>query len=386
MKVTHILGHHSNWNIEAYLEQNIGDYFLITAFTHGIDFESKKLIQKVFDKSMIDLQFYGKKESANINKGKLSEISFHPANCNPDEITNIYFENCVKQAIGFQEEKGFDNIIIPNFYENDEVENIIFTLNSMNSYLSKNRKEGKKYFMTLPFANHVIIDKNKVEQILFACTDMDIIFDGYFITCETKLEFKRKLSTDIKIFRNLSRVLKTLNEQSFETIYAYANWDALIYLAQTNIDYITIGTYENLRKFDINRFVQDDSGGGSKGYYFSEKLLNMIKAENVTVLRETDTLDFIRNERNIFSDIILKEGYAWNIHKPDVNKNYLLSISRLFSEISSIDDMNMRKKFVLDLIERAISIYFQLEKKNVFLDNESSNYHLSLWKTYLANS
>lgn len=386
MIITHVLGHNSNWSIDSHLQQNIGGYFLITAFTHGIDFHKKKAFKPILDRSMIDLQFYGKKNSGDITKGKLSEIPFHPANCEDDEVTSVYFENCVKQAINYQIKEGFKNIIIPHFYENEEVKDIVITIKQINKYISKNKIDGYKYFMTLTFANHIIIDKAKVEEILFACTDMDITFDGYFVTCENKPEYKRKLTTDIKILKNLSKVFKTLKSQQFETIYAYANWDAIIFLAQTDIDYITIGTYENLRKFDIRRFTEDQSGGGSKGYYFSEKLLNMIRADDVTVIRDTGNLSLIRNERNIFSDLILKPSFLWNIHKPDVNKNYLLAIDRLLTQIASVRDISQRKEYVLKLINDAIERYSKLEYNHIYLDNESSNYHLNVWKTYLLNA
>jgi hypothetical protein len=386
MKITHVLGHNSNWSIESHLQQNIGDYFLITAFTHGIDFDKKKSLKGILDRSMIDLQFYGKKSSGDITAGKLSEFPFHPANCGDDEVTNIYFDNCLKQAIKFQIDKGFKNVIIPHFYENEEVKDIIETIKKINKYVVKNKVDGVKYFMTLAFANHVIIDKTKVEEILFACTDMDIGFDGYFVTCENKPEFKRKLTTDIKVLKNLSKVFKTLKQQEFETIYAYANWDALVILAQTDIDYITIGTYENLRKFDIRRFTEDQSGGGSKGYYFSEKLLNMIRADDMTIIRDTGNLPFVENDRNIFSDIILQPAFLCNIHKTYVNKKKYLSIERLFKKVSHINDLAERKEYVLNLIEEAIKRYNKLEKNHIYLDNESSNYHLNSWKTYLRNA
>lgn len=386
MKVTHVLGHNSNWNIESYLDHDIGDYFLITAFTHGADFDKKKRLKSILPISMIDLQFYGKKSSGSISKGSLSSFAFHPANCSDDEVTNVYFDNCLKQAIKYQEEKGFNNIIIPHFYENEEVSDIVQTIKSINHYLAKNKLNDRKYFMTLAFANHIIIDKTKVEEILFCCTDMDICFDGYFITCENKPETRKKLTTDIKILRNLSNVFKTLKKQQFETIYSYANWDAIIILSQTDIDYITIGTYENLRKFDIVRFTEDQSGGGSKGYYFSEKLLNMVKANDLTSIRDLGQLDKIKNERNIFSDIILRSGYDWNIHKPDVNKNYLLAINRLLQTISAIKDLPRRKEYVQALVQSAIDTYNELERNYVYLDNESGNYHLNIWKSYLASS
>ena len=300
MKVTHILGHNSNWSIDSYLEQNIGDYFLITAYNNGEGFLSKKSFQKILDISMIDFQFYGKKKS----KGKLAEFSFHPANAALKDATNVYFETCIKKAITFQNEAGFHNIIIPHFYENDSVRDIVSMIKSINKYIKSLPKGGKKYFMTLAFANHIIMDNSKVEEILFECTQLNICFDGYFIVCENKPEFRKKITTDLKVLKNLSRILKTLKSQQFETIYAYANWDAILFLTKTDVDYITIGTYENLRNFDIKRYIDDESGGNSKGYYFSEKILNMVKADDITLLRETGTLNFIRNEKNIFSNSI----------------------------------------------------------------------------------
>jgi len=386
MEIIQILGHNSKWNLDIYAEQEIGDLFLITAYTHGSSFLSKKPFQKIIPYSIIDLQFYGKKETTSA-KGKLSEFSFHPVNIEEENLTNVYFENCMKEAIKFQINNGFKRIIIPHFYENEEVSDIISTIKMINNYVKSIKEENEvEFYMTLPFANHIIIDRDKVEQILVACTDMEIVFDGYFLTCETKPEAKKKLTTELKIFKNFSKVLKTLKWQGFKTIYAYANWDALLYLAQTDIDYITIASYENLRNFDIKRYTEDRSGGASKGFYFSEKLLNMIKADDLTKIRNTNNMHLISNEKNIFSEVILNDNYHWNIHKPDVNKNYMLSIARLLKRISSIENIEERKKYVLHLIDNANKYYNELEKRNVFLEYESSNYHLNFWKTYLANA
>lgn len=216
---------------------------------------------------------------------------------------------------------------------------------------------------------------------------MSINFDGYFVVCENKPEQGYKLTIDNRIITNLSTVLRILKRQEFETIYAYANWDAILYLAQTDIDYITIGTYENLRNFSIRRFTEDTSGGKSDGYYFSEKLLNMIRAKDITNIRSNGMLGDIENKKNIFSDLILDPNYSWNIHKPDVNKNYLLSISRLLLEISKIKNIQERILYVLFLIQDAINLYEKLDDNYVaFGGSESKNYHLDVWKQYLLKS
>lgn len=138
MKLTHVLGHRSNWNIDLYNQQNLGDYFLIAAYSHGKQFENKR-ISPILDKAMIDLQFYGKKETLT-QSGKLTDFSFHPAHVDIDQVTNVYFDNSIKAAIKYQETKGFKNIIIPHYYEDENEKEIIAVINKINGYLKKTGK------------------------------------------------------------------------------------------------------------------------------------------------------------------------------------------------------------------------------------------------------
>lgn len=384
MKLVHVLGHNPNWNTEIYFEQNVGDEFLITTFTFGNKYRENKRVAQVIDKLMIDLQFYGQKKSGALSKGNLSDFEFHTANIPIDSnLTNIEVNKCIVNAIEYQISAGFNKIIIPHFYEDTYLDGIISTIKTVNNYLKKNKENEREYYMTIPLAYDIVRNNDDVERLLFELTDLNICFDGYFIACENKPEQGHKISNDIKLITNLSRVLSVLKSQGFKTIYAYANWDALFYLAQTDIDYITIGTYENLRNFSIKRFTEDISGGASDGYYFSEQLLNMIRAKDLVNIRAYDMIGLIRNKKNIFSDTILEENYKWNIHKPDVNKNYLLSISRLLNQLSEIASPRQRIIHTLFLIEKSLHNYQKLEDNHVYLQSESKNYHLGVWKMHL---
>lgn len=387
MKLVHVLGHNPNWNTEIYFNQKVGDEFLISAFNFGDRYLNNKRVAEVINQSMIDLQFYGQKVSAQLTKGHLSDFCFHTANIPCEsEPTNIEIGKCIIKAIEYQISSGFKKIIIPHFYEDTFLEGVISTIKVVNDYLKKNKESDLEYFMTLPLAYDIIRNSDDIERLVFELTDMGICFDGYFIACENKPEQGHKITNDIKLITNLSRVFRILKNQGFQTIYAYANWDALFYLAQTDIDYITIGTYENLRNFSIKRFTEDISGGASFGYYFSEKLLNMVRAKDLEIIRVKGLLNLIKNNQNIFSDIILEENYNWNIHKPDVNKNYLLSISRLLQQISGISSLQERILHTLFLIEDAINKYSQLENNYVALQSESRNYHLGVWKSHLLET
>lgn len=385
MKLTHVLGHNRNWNVDIFNEQELGDYFLLTAFSIGKNLETKPRYKNISHISMLDLQFYAKKNSL-LEKGNLHQFEFHPCHIDPSHQTNVYFINCIKQAIAYQEQLNFKNIIIPHFYEETNVNKIVEIIKEINTFIKNNRKPDTNYFMTLALANELIKDDDKVEQLLFVCTDMEIAFDGYFIACESKPKFKQKITVDYDVLYNLARVFKTLKNQEFKTIYAYANFDALILLAVTDIDYITIGTYENLRNFNLERFTEEGSGGPSDGFYFSEKLLNIIRPAKISAIRRKNLMNLIRNETNIFSDIILDKDYSWNIHKPEVNKNYLLSIGQLLKSISDIQDMEERKQYILKLIDKATENYNILATNNIMLDPEEENYHLNIWKTFLLDN
>lgn len=241
--------------------------------------------------------------------------------------------------------------------------------------------------MTIPFANESIKNDEYVERLLQAITDMNIEFDGYYIVCDSNPGYKKKVSTDFNYYINLLKVFSTLNKQGFKTIHGYANWDAIVFNALSNIDNVSIGTFENLRKFNITRFTEKISGGPSDGWYYSEKLMNFIKAKDLTQFRNTGTLDLIKNDRNAFSDIILDESFAWSTQKPDVHKNYLLAISRFYAQMRQMDDINKRANFVLEEINKARELYERLATDHkVFLLDESSDYHLSTWAAFIQSN
>jgi hypothetical protein len=185
---------------------------------------------------------------------------------------------------------------------------------------------------------------------------------------------------------NLLQIFDTLSEQNFKTIHGYANVDALIFNSIVNIDYISIGTYEVQRSFNISRYVEDNSGGGSKGWYYSEKLLSFIRAQELELIRREGGLSLIENEDNIFSDLILVEDYDWNIHKPAVHKNYLVSVSKMLKEIHETKNPKEKIELMLEKVKKAREIFSSLESNNIFLSPESSGMHLPYWQTILSKN
>ncbi|HEY4515591.1 MAG TPA: hypothetical protein VJH67_00150 [Candidatus Paceibacterota bacterium] len=379
MKLLHQLGHNHKWALDAFFENNIGDGFILSAFS----IEKEKIGQilsgyspdKYLPVSFLDLQFYAGKDSLG---GKLDTYGFHPIN-HKTEDTEVSTLDAVMAGVKFQEKLGFKNILIPNIYIDPENPDRTGRLiKEINKRISKERKENILYFMTIPIIGSVIDNDSDVEKLLQELTDMDICFDGYYVVCESNLEFKKKISTDYKYYINLSKILTTLKKQDFKTMLGFSNIDALVFSTMADIDYITIGTYENLRKFSIKRFTEESNGGASEGWYYSGKILNFIKARQIEIFRGKGLLNLIKNQDNVFSDVILTEGYQWNTHRPDVHKNYLVEISRQLKELNSREVSN-RSKYFIEIVEKSRGLYHDLESKGVYLDDESSNYHLATW-------
>lgn len=386
MKLLHQLGHNYKWSMDAFFQNKIGDGFIISARS----FEKEKIGQALsgyepklyLPISMIDLQFYGSKNSQGDN---LNTYEFHPINYVGNQSTEVSTVDAVLAGVKYQKRLGFKNIIIPNIYINQEngQERKSKLIAEINKGIKKIKNSENSYFMTIPISGSSIKDNQDIERMLQELTDMDIIFDGYYIVCESNLLIRKKISVDFKYYINLNKILTTLKKQGFRVILGFSNVDSLIFSSMSDIDFVSIGTYENLRSFNIKRFVMDESGGPSDGWYYSEKLLNFIRARQIEMLRERGVLDLIKNENNIFSDIILKEGYAWNTHKPDVHKNYLLAVSNQLKTIANLSTKEERIEYMIGIINKARNIYKSIEEKGIFLDEESSNYHLATWLSVL---
>lgn len=382
MKILHQLGHNKKWNIDAFFENGIGDGLIHGAFNTKLE-KLQNLEKKLLDYSLIDLQYYGKKSSHDL--GKFDTYPFHPASSHvegrttTDGMTNIY------NGIQFQENIGINKIIIPNYYESRDIDKFVEIIKKANEFIGRNKKDGLLYYMTIPLSNSFIHNDDVINLLLTLLTDMNIYFNGYYIVCEASPGYKQKVSVDFDYLENVSRFFSVLKKQGFSIIYGYANWDAIIFISLVDLDYVTIGTYENLRNFNNIRYSQKGAGGPSDGWYFSEKLLNFIRAREITNLRRNGCLNLVSNAMNIFSDVILEPGFAWNTHKPDVHKNYLLSISRFLQEISSLSDKAVKIEFMLEKIEAARNTYRGLAERRVFLTDESADYHLGTWLSFLRS-
>lgn len=389
MKLLHQLGHNATWNVNSYFEHEIGDGFIFNAYS----FDRQSLLQKKIwkhdpekfkDISMVDLQFFGSKDT---RKRNFETYSFHPANDTSAGNTNLSLSSRALLGIEMQEGLGLEKIIIPcRTIEKSKIDEDIWIFRSIATKLQK--LPGKEYYLTLALSWDVLTDRALLDKILFSLTSVDIPFDGYYFVHEVTDQRlnKKKINTDYKCLDGIWTVLSSLKMNGFKTIYGFANWDSMVLLSLIDIDYITIWTFENLRSFNSSRYTKEKSDWWfSEGWYFSEKLLNFIKAANLSQIRLRRWMDIIRNDYNVFSDAILKENFVWASGKPPIHINYLTSLSRMLKSLWEEVDMAKRRNMMLSRIEEARIAYEQLREKKIVLLDESSDYHITPWKEFILS-
>ena len=214
MKILHQLGHNYIWSLDSHFKNNVGDGFILGAYSIEKDKISQGLSgykpEEYLPISFIDLQFYGSKAS---NGRKLKTYDFHPINHPKSSSTEVSTVDAALAGIKFQEELGLKNVIVPNLYiHTDKEEQNTTLLKALNAKVAAHKKKIKgeaTYFLTVPISGSLIREDEEEEKLLQELTEMEIEFDGYYIVCEPNLEARKKVSVDFKYYSNLNKVICT---------------------------------------------------------------------------------------------------------------------------------------------------------------------------------
>src|ERR1700732_1108981 len=104
MKVLQLAGHFAKWNLDARYQNDIGEGFVFCAYSFANGFFDPPRVNgyntaSVLENSFFDLQYFAKKEAANISKGKLGTYDFHPSSSKTDETHTNVIEGLIKKGI-----------------------------------------------------------------------------------------------------------------------------------------------------------------------------------------------------------------------------------------------------------------------------------------------
>ena len=380
-EVYHQLGHMNKWNIDSIQDENTGDGVIISP-RHMNKKNVEILDAKMKKKAIFDPQIFNPHE---VNK-QMSTYNFYPSTLMPDgfdtgrysEYSSIYAAECVD----FQIRNDFRFLVIPTRYysEMPPVTDLIELQNEnyINPFLSYTRSADieKDIILQVTLSSYMIKNVEYTSELLNWITGVEGIKGVYLIT--EFLPHNGQID-DADYLYSLLNFISVLSQNELIVILGYLNTEALL-LSIANPSIVTIGSYENLRCFDLSTF----SGMGEKEKWswtppriYVPLLLDWIEYDYFNLIKKKfpEYLKFSRDTE--YTRTLLSPTYSGDAVK-FTYKHFLIEGSKQLRDVSVFED-EARYNEVHNIIECTIQRYSQLEKAGVELERCGSN--LQKWLT-----
>ena len=381
MEVYHQTGYRLKWNIDSFIDDGTGSGLIFSP----VNITSEKLskipddIKKV---SFFDPQLYLPKES----KEKLLTYDYFPVNIINDFQTSDFDTikyKIAQRCIDFQVENNFRFIVIPTRYyktiPSDYNEQIIkyFVKPFLKYHSSKNI--DKKLLLTLIVNQSQIMNDDYRNDLLNWLTGIQEI-DGVYLIFEN--DFQTKQIKNTGYLYKVLLFINTLKRNDFLVYLGYTNTEAFLY-SVADPDSVSMGSYENLRRFKISRFtsIEKNVRRQPNARLYSRQLFQLIDYDYIDGIKELfNKLELIFEDSN-YNPLKFKTEYNWNFSKPEPYKHFFLVFSSQVSTLPvSISD---RIDYLKDAFTKSLQIYKELEEAGVILDENSDGSHLNYWITTL---
>ena len=276
MKLYHQTGFRYQWNLDSYHEDHAGDGLIFSP----VNIESAKL--QVIDKktrtrSFLDPQLYLPKDL----RGAMSTHGYFPVDLKEDFRTDdfgTWAPKIARLCTDYQIQNGFEYVIIParHFEElpNDHLDQQEkYFVDPFVTYLS-DLGTDIKVLITVIAKPIQLRDSSRMHRLLNWVTDIQGI-DGVYLIFENK--FTTKQIKDATYLGNALEFVDSLRRNELEVHIGYTNTEGILYSAACP-ESISMGSYENLRCFSVERFREDRSTErrGPTARLYSGELLQWI--------------------------------------------------------------------------------------------------------------
>lgn len=378
MKVYHQTGHNYKWNIESFVEDNVGDGLIFSPM--NISYSNlEKLSREVKNVSFFDPQLYLPKDA----KGKLNTYKFFPTNLvdgfkTPD--FNSTKTEIAKECISFQTDNDFKYIVIPARYfeviPSDYYDQFFnYIIEPFLTIVSKKNIE-KEILLTLIVKQSYLMNDNNLKELLNWVTALPEI-DGVYLIFENDIQ--SKLIKNAGYLFSILKFIHILKSNELSVHIGYCNLEGIIF-SIANPDSISMGSYENLRKFRINRFESKvNKPWPPNPRLYSSLLLQMIDYGYL------DGIKTLSPEWNkVFEDskyhpIMFQPDYNWHFQKPETYKHFFLTY---YKQILKFPSGQFEKiEYLKSSLNKAIEIFLQFKENGIILDDNSDGSHLPFWLT-----
>lgn len=379
MRLYHQTGHNYIWNIDSHIQDFTGDGLIISPVNIEYDKLTNKIDKNILENSFIDPQFY------NINKpkSKLSTYPFFPANIKENFNTNDLSEQSyfiAKQCIDFQIENNFECVIIPARYFDDYpskyYDDFYECLIKPFIQYFKTLDCKKKLLLTLIVKQTQVKDDESRNKLLNWITNIQDI-NGVYLIFDTN--FTTKQIKDAGYLYNAILLIHYLKLNNFNVHIGYNNTEGLLY-SIANPDSISMGSYENVRMFNADRFIEDETKKQKRQpqpRLYVAKLLQWIEYGYIEPI-----INLYNDYANLFEDskykpLMFEPSFNWNFQRPELYKHFFLLFSQQISELPI--NIEQRIEHLEKSIQNAINIFNNMKDCGIRLDENSDDSHLYFW-------
>ena len=185
---------------------------------------------------------------------------------------------------------------------------------------------------------------------------------------------------DTEFILNLLKFINILKDNEMYVHVGYSDIEGLIY-SIADIDSISIGTYENLRQFDLDNFNERKKEGHpnppNKRIY-SSKLFQWIDFNYLGALKSFGGFnDLFEQNKYITFDVPNKSN--WHFKFPELYKHYMMSLYTQYKVLPL--SYEERFDFLKEKLLYGVELNKALDDFGILFDSNNDGSHLSCWIT-----
>lgn len=383
IRIMHQCGHNCTWNFRSFIEDNVGDGLIISPV--DLDFNKiNKLPESIKTVSIFDPQYYLPWSS----KKKLNAYPYFPnVFFNTEEFSIQSFQahkvKSAEECVNFQLRNDFKYIIIPTFYSEEitdtifsDLDNYIITpfLDALNKYNC-----SKPVLLTAIVNNVQLINANLNTKLLNFLTGYPEI-DGIYLIPNIKRAINKKRIDDINTLKSLLTFIDDLKSANLEVHIGYIDVEGYL-LSIANPDSISIGAYENSRRFGIDKFIGDNRPSPPNARIYSNVLLQWIDTSYIDVLKSMYSNFDNLFENNKYLDLMLRTSYNWHFTKKEPYMHYFLSFSNQIRRLNNT--LQERYNDIYYTLITAKQYFSEIYNSGIVFDTASNGEHIEKWITVL---
>lgn len=378
MKLLHQTGHNYKWNLQSYEDDKAGDGLILSPCNIKLE-KIAALSEGIKKASIFDPQLYLPSDC----RGGLSTYSYFPTNFTNSFSTSDFDglkSQIAKECVSLQMTNPFTHAVIPTRYFEREPANF---LDQMQEYFVEpfineiEQYDRKPILLTLIMDDRKLCDENIRNMTLDWVTGIKEI-DGVYLI----FDFPRntKQIKDADLLSEALYFISSLKQNQLEVCVGYVNTEALLY-SLAFPDFVTCGSYDNLRCFSIKRFrmAEETQQQGPKARLYSSLLLQWIEHTYISPIQQ-----LYAKWQDVFSDskykpLMFNPEFNWHFQKPELYKHYFIEIDRQIKRFpQTYED---RRQHLVEKVKKAIAVFSEIDAAGVFLDPNSDGSHLYHWLT-----